>query len=187
MTLKHDIRAIIIHVLIPWNKVTLFCQIVHSLNPAGLSEWVIWRGPRKMRTVISAAKRRSHLTFYSEILPRDLLLRRDQDVSNTKKLMRSKAERVLGPNQESSLSDEAHRADQAHHCQLALRGLIWELFSIVDRILRGYFCMNRRYILAGNSKWQNKHTQTQSYQHWSLRIIVKQVRNLMTWQVFKSK
>ena len=25
-------------VLIPWNKVTLFCQIVHSLNPAGLSE-----------------------------------------------------------------------------------------------------------------------------------------------------
>ena len=28
MTLKHDIRPIIIHVLIPWNKVTLYCQIV---------------------------------------------------------------------------------------------------------------------------------------------------------------
>ena len=47
-----------------------------------------------------------------------------QDVSNTKKVMRSKAERVLGRNQESSLSDEAPRADQAYYCQLALRGLI---------------------------------------------------------------
>ena len=28
MNLKHDIRPIIIHVLIPWNKVTLYCQIV---------------------------------------------------------------------------------------------------------------------------------------------------------------
>ena len=39
-------------------------------------------------------------------------------------VMRYKAERVLGQNQESSLSDEAPRADQAYHCQLALRGLI---------------------------------------------------------------
>ena len=28
MTLEHDIKAMIIHVLIPWNIVTLFCQIV---------------------------------------------------------------------------------------------------------------------------------------------------------------
>ena len=39
-------------------------------------------------------------------------------------VMRNKAERVLGQNQESSLSDEAPRADQAYHCQLALCSLI---------------------------------------------------------------
>ena len=109
-----------------------------------------------------------------------------QDVSNTKKVMRSKAERVLGRNQESSLSDEAPRADQAYHCQLALHGLIWELFIILDRILKWDFSMSRQYILAGNSKWQNQDTKTQSYQHWSLWITVKPVRNLMKLQVFSS-
>ena len=46
MTLKHDIRPIIIHVLIPWNKVTLYCQIVPMCGrskrckrgPRGISE-----------------------------------------------------------------------------------------------------------------------------------------------------
>ena len=48
----------------------------------------------------------------------------------------------LGQNRESSLSDEAHRADQAYHCQFGLCGLIWELSSILDR---GDLCMSRRY------------------------------------------
>ena len=52
--------------------------------------------------------------------------------------------------------------------------------------IRG-FLHEQTVFLAGNSKRQNQHTKTQSYQYWSLWIIVKQVRNLMTLQVFKSK
>ena len=153
-------------------------------NPAplglGREKKTVWQEGRD-------AGKRLLLSRKSRHFQRPSKLRREQDFSNTNKVMWSKAERVFGRNQETSLSDEAPRANQAYHCQLALCSLIWELFIILDRILRGDFCMSRRYILAGNSKWQNQHTKTQSYQHWSLWIIVKQVRSHMTLQVFKSK